>query len=52
MNKKTIILFFVTIAIWFVAGYAIGLARGKGWRAAMIDNRCSITCLPTSTVKL
>lgn len=40
------ILFLVTVGIWAYAGYAIGEAKGRGWRGAVIRNHCHLTCSP------
>ncbi len=32
------------LAAWTYAGYAIGEARGRGWRGAMIDGTCRVVC--------
>ncbi len=35
--------------VWLSAGYRIGLARGLGWVAAMVESGCVLQC-PQITV--
>jgi hypothetical protein len=43
---KVATLFIINVMIWTYAGYAIGNAKGRGWRGAMIegDGGCSVVC--------
>ncbi len=45
MKPREIVAVLVAIAIWTVAGYLTGEAKGRGWRGAMIRagaNSCTL----------
>ena len=47
MGKRVFLMWVLVLAlaaIWFFAGYAIGLKEGKGWRGQMIEDGCSFSC--------
>ena len=34
----------VSMLIWAYAGFLCGLAKGRGWRGAMVESGCAVTC--------
>jgi hypothetical protein len=41
---KLLLALTIAVGAWTYAGYAIGLAKGKGWRGAVIEGRCVVVC--------
>ncbi len=52
MKIREAVLVFALTTAWYVAGYLAGEAHGRGWRAAVIGQRCAIICPDVKTVKL
>ncbi len=45
-------LFVLNVAVWYAAGYLAGEARGRGWRGAVIEQRCVVVCPDAKGVEL